>query len=388
MSNKYLVLCVYFLLRTTAFSQIDGYPNTSLNLQADPIINGAGLLGSTTVSGRGLAFINNPAQLGNVKNNVEIFVQPKSTLMAEDVFTGMWGPLKNDARGIVLGYNLNSTGIPLTVGFGFSDNYFHFYGSDIARWIIEESRAFGIGVKYSSVVDVNLGINIKNFEQTTGVSNSLLTNYDFGVMINVPITKICIPNVGFTFGNDRTIKPKLNCSVGNSLLNVTDKRGVYGFHLQNKVILGYSIEVGFDYFSKDFDLSLFDYSFNVESEYSLKVASRGEIGSKNRSWNLNVIKSLINLEGDYDNIIHKGHIFNICETLIFSVGSFDNGKKCSAYAVSTRGLFKFLGGIIDNKPIGDFLKKVYFEYSRSNYCSNYYLKSTFEGITFGITEVI
>lgn len=388
MSKKYLIIIVYFSFTLTVFSQLDGYPNTSLNVQPDPVLNGAGLLGVSNIAGRGLAFINNPAQLGNVKNNIELFGLLKSASWGKFWEPRMWGPEINDARSFVLGYDLKSSGLPITIGMGFTDNYNHFYGSDISGWVIEDSRAFGIGAKYSSIVDINLGINIKNYDQNTYRRNLMLTSYDFGVLITAPISKIFFPNFQFAFSKDQFINPKLNLSVGNTLLNVTDKKDIHGYRIGRIVLLGYSMEVGFDYINKDFLLSLFDYSFNVESEYNLLISSEYYWHRKGRSWNLNIIKSMVNLEGDRNNVIHKGHIFNVCETFTYSVGSSFYCKKCTAFAISSRGIFKSLGGIIENKTIGSILKKVYLEYSHSNINYDPILELDFEGITFGITEVI
>jgi hypothetical protein len=80
--------------------------------------------------------------------------------------------------------------------------------------------------------------------------------------------------------------------------------------------------------------------------------------------------NLIDLKGNKQIIVHKGHIFRLFETVILLSGrmngrGYDN-RKTDGLGFSSEGLFKILSGVIDNRIVNYLMDHFIIEYYDTN----------------------
>lgn len=338
--------------------------------QQSPLLNGAGRIGTAVLNDDVTGYYLNPAILGfsAKQNHAAVSFMVKDTEWPNIYYPGT----NSKTFGINLGYNLRSIypKIPLTIGMGFIHHKFE-YGTDINPMSptasngisYDKYNAFSIGLGYEHFLDFNLGISLKSYESVLGgpSHNSDFRDspsadgimFDFGTLINFPISKLYLKNTEFNLNNSLKILPSTQISLGYSLTNVGDELyyidKTQSDPLSRTERIGYSFNFGFKLEYNNTLFNIIDYSFSGESEDLLIIRNR-DYDSEYQSifGDINLIDHLIKLKGDNKIIVHKGHIIDLFNTITFTFGSSSGSlnvasNKTNGYKISSEGLFNLLG---------------------------------------------
>ncbi len=394
MRKKNCLLLLLFILINSVYGQGEGAVSF-LTLQQSPLLHGAGGIGTAIPQYDASGFYLNPAQLGNfaVKNNLSLFVMPGKT---------KWLPnIAIDATfssfGIAAGYNFNNSknNIPLSIGVGYIHNKMYFGKSWNGGY--DSFDCFSFGASYDHFLIFNLGFSIKSYSSNLGATEGSVrvfkadgTAFDFGFMVTAPITRLLIEDIKLHLDNNSFIKPVSNFTVGYALLNV-GKEISYGDVKQKDPIsrtarFGYSFNLGLELNTKLVAINAIDYSFTAEAEDLLIKRDMDGYEYQNIFGNIKLGKNLIQLKGDGDVIVRKGHIFKFFETLTITSGQFNGSgydqRQTDGIGFSTDGLFKILNATIENTSIKYITKHFAIEYYDTNTFVNSPLETNFQGLIF------
>jgi hypothetical protein len=244
-----------------------------------------------------------------------------------------------------------------------------------------------------------LGFSIKSYTSTFPpqlINNEIITPkasgtaFDFGAMITAPVSKLLFNEYNIRLYEKSFIKPKVDFTLGYSLTNVGNKV-IYFDPAQADPIprtarLGYTfnfaLELSNNWVRK---LNVVDYSFTAEAaDLLIKHDTSGNMQYQNLLGDINIGKNLIELHGDQNVVVHRGHILRLFETIVIVSGRFNgsgyDNRKTNGIGVSSEGLFKLLNSSIDNPLINYLTNHFVVEYYNSNIFVDSGLDTNLKGI--------
>ncbi|MFZ1520267.1 MAG: hypothetical protein WAU11_15930 [Ignavibacteriaceae bacterium] len=408
----YLSLFSFLLISNKTFSQGEAAVPFLL-LQPSPSLAAMGQTGTALPTEDPFGFLWNPAQLGytSQNNNFSLIFYPSKY---------EWLPQFNldlEIKSIAfnIGYNFKDIiNFPLSIGFGYS--YFELNFGEFLR--IDERAPSGLGSFYSMDYynAYSLGIGIDYFVQfNAGLTYKSITSilsdppiasemgdgkaepnvFDFGLLINVPVSKLIDEDILIELEGDLQLKPDFNFSFGYSKSNIGDE--VYYIDpaqadpLPRMDRLGYGISTGFDLLEDNFRMKVFNFSLTVEAEDILFSKHYSEINGSTIGWDyqstlsdLKFVKNLINIEGTEEIVSHIGLKFDLFETVSFSTGHFSgrgfDERETNGYELRTKGIFKLLA-LWTNYPLTNFLHDhIDIRYYNTNLFDDHYLETKMTGL--------
>ncbi len=396
MKKYYLVIILFLLLYKSSFSQGEA-ALPFLELQQSPLLLGAGQIGVSIPMSDPLGFYYNPAQLGYFSrdNNLSMLTLPQKTKWLKYLAPNL--DLSFNTFGLTAGYNFKKNyNLPLSIGAGYIHNKVS-YGTFQSY---DAFDCYSLGVSYNYVLLFNLGFSIKSYDShlsdlPVGDNNKIPAvsgnAFDFGALIIAPVSNLFFENIKYNLDPDSYIKPKFDISLGYSILNL-GKKVAYIDQSQADPIprearLGYSLNFGLDLFTNQTILNAIDYSFSAEAEDMLITAnSSGFKEYQGMLGDINFGKHLIELKGDQNVVVHRGHIFRLFETIIITSGRYNgsgfNNYKSNGFGFSSEGIFKLLSRSIDNSAIGFISNHLVIEYFHSNNFVDTNFETNFQGLAF------
>jgi hypothetical protein len=407
--KKYVSILLLLFFINQTYGQGGQTAVEFLSLQQSPLLNGAGQIGAAIPMKDASGFYYNPAQLGyfSQENNISVFFMPQNTMFMPNNFPDV----SFQSFSLAAGYNFkkNDNDLPLSIGVGYFHNMI-----DYGEWMFTTSNnpvqivkyspynsfdCFSLGACYDYYFLFNLGISIKPYNSFLGVEETetgILTEkasgtaFDFGAMITAPVSKLLFNNCKFNLDTKSVLKPKVDFTLGYSLTNVGNKV-IYFDPAQADAIprtarLGYTfnfaLELSNNWVRK---LNVVDYSFTAEAEDLLiKHDTSGNTQYQNLLGDINIGKNLIELHGDQNVVVHRGHILRLFETIVIVSGRFNgsgyDNRKTNGIGISSEGLFKLLNASIDNPRINYLTNHFVVEYYNSNIFIDSGLDTNLKGI--------
>ncbi len=414
-----IVLSIFvFLSYTNLFAQGEAAVPTLL-LQQSISLYGAGQIGAAIPTNDPTGFYFNPANLGLASQNNHV----SSSFMPEKA---NWLNVLNSnttfsTYGFNIGYNFQKKfhKIPISVGLGYIHNIF-----DLGKQYRDNSnreedylgnpkdsfKSFSVGIGVNYYLMFNFGISFKSF------NSQLLANYniftgkpkvieangtakDYGIMIIAPISQLLLNNANYYLHSKAFIKPKANFTLGYSLTNVGDEI-YFSDKAQSDPIprtarFGYTLDLGLDLFVKGQKINAINYSFTAEAEDILINNNLNGFEYQGAFGDIKLGKNLVELKGDEDVTVRRGHIFKFFETLILETGRFDghgfsaegNNRKANGFGLSSEGILKLLSATINN-PILSFVSHHFVaEYFSSTLFTDSPLETNLKGINLNFKNI-
>ena len=394
--KRYHLVLILSLICNLSFAQGEA-AIPFLELQQSPLLQGAGQIGVSIPMSDPLGFYLNPAQLGyfSRENSFSVFALPQKVKWLGNFFPG----LTFQTFGITAGYNFRNSknNLPLSIGAGYIHNrmsYGKFAGTNGSFESYDDFDCYSLGAGYEYYLLFNLGFSIKPFsshlaqrEDGTPVQASG-TAFDFGVLITAPISKLLFDNNEYTLDPNSYVKPRFDFSLGYSVLNFGKKISYINTSQADPIPrtarFGYTFNFGLDLFTNKYKLNTVDYSFTAEAEdilikRSIDYNSNLNISEYQNIWgDINFGRNLIELKGDQNIIVHRGHIFRLFETLILTSGRFNgrgyDNRKADGFGISSEGIFKLLSASMNNSTVSFIADHLSLEY----YDTNAFVDSDFE----------
>ncbi|MFH1195418.1 MAG: hypothetical protein V1720_06875 [bacterium] len=377
-----------------------------LTLPQSPFLNGAGWIGAAIPNDDALGFYYNPAMLGYTSrtNHASFFVMPEKSDWLKKFNLDM----TFNTFGFTAGYqfSINDGKLPVSVGIGYIRNVLD-YGK--ANRVVGEGiylkdsydsfNCFSVGGSLDYFVLFNAGFSIKPFYSklsdqplaSLGSSEVSGTAFDVGLMVIAPISKLFFNDYKMPLEGSSYFTPKANFTVGYSLTNL-GKEIYYIDPAQADPIprtarLGYSINLGFDLSIQENIINVVDYSFTVEADDILI--------KRDTNWNteyqgifgdIKPWKNLIQLEGDDDVIVHRGHILKLFETFILTSGRFGGNdyremRKTSGFGFSSDGIFKLLALATNNSAFEYIAKHFVIDYNEATFFVDSLFETNMSGVS-------
>ncbi len=400
--KKYYLALIFLLFIKTLFGQGEAAV-PFLELQQSPLLFGAGQIGVSVPMSDPLGFYYNPSQLGyfSRENSFSFLALSQKTKWLGNAFPGI--NLTFQTFGMTAGYNFHKdvNDIPLSIGLGYIHNrlsYGEFIGNNGSFESYDVFDCYSLGAAYNYLLLFNLGFSIKSYNSylsdlPVGMSNKNAeasgTAFDFGALITAPFSQLLFNDVKYSLDKESYVKPKFDLSLGYSILNL-GKKIKYVDDAQADPIprtarLGYTFDFGIDLFTDQIKLNAFNYSFSAEAEDILiKSDSKGFEGYQSMLGDINFGKHLIELKGDKDVVVHRGHIFRLFETVIITSGRYNghgfNNYKSNGFGFSSEGIFKLLSRSIENNVIGFVANHFVLEYYHTNNFVDSALETNFQGV--------
>jgi len=400
------ILFLFNLFSATSFAQGEAAVPFLL-LNPSPSLSAMGATGTALPTEDPFGFLWNPAQLGltSQTNNLSFIFYPSKL---------EWFPRFNldlELKAIALnaGYNFKDLiGFPLSFGFGYSNvnfNYGTFVITDpggpdpIGTFEPEDyyhAYSFGLGVDY--FVQLSIGYTIKYVTSELGVltgeeeesGKAETTVNDFGILLNVPVTKLINEMMQVQLDEYLFANPTFNFSLGYSKSNIGDRIDYNIFPGQSDPLprmdrLGYGISTGFDLVSDNFRINAFNLSFTVEADDIL--ITRDSIGNSEYQSTLSDLKfwkNIVEIEGDDKIVSHAGTKLEFVETVTLNFGHFSgrgfDQRKTNGYELRVKGLLK-LCALWAKHPVTDFLRDhVDIRYYNTNYFADHELETKMTGL--------
>ena len=134
-------------------------------------------------------------------------------------------------------------------------------------------------------------------------------------------------------------------------------------------------------------ISFLDYTFVAEaSDILIQRDNNGALSYKGPLGDINIGKNLIQLKYDNNTLIHKGHIFNLFETVKIAFGNFigkgyEYNVKTSSLVFSTNGLFNLLSEPEDSSVLGFITNHIGLEYTTSNVFKDVPIETNYKAIS-------
>ena len=395
MKKYYLVIIFFFLLYKPSFSQGEA-ALPFLEIQQSPLLLGAGQIGVSIPMSDPLGFYYNPAQLGYFSrdNNFSMLALPQKTKWFKYFAPNL--NLSFNTYGMTAGYNFkNKYNLPLSIGIGYIHSRVD-YGEFVSNTRTFESYdafdCYSLGASYNYFLLFNLGFSMKSYDShLSDLPTASGTAFDFGTLIIAPISNLLFENIKYNLDPNSYIKPKFDLSLGYSILNL-GKKVIYIDQAQADPIprtarLGYTFDFGVDLFTNQIKLNAFDYSFTAEAEDILINSDEtGFHGYQGMLGDINFGKHLIELKGDQNVVVHRGHIFRLFETVIITSGRYNghgfNNYKSNGFGFSSEGIFKLLSSSIENNVIGFIANHFVLEYYHTNNFVDSDFETNFQGLAF------
>jgi hypothetical protein len=415
-----LVLLLISLLNVSSIAQGEG-TLPSLTLQRSLPLVGAGWIGAAKPNNDPVGYYLNPAILGytSQNNHASLFFMPTKT----EWLPTFGGDVTLNTVGFNLGYNLKEYNLPISVGFGYSYDKFDFgtfyrtgpSGPEIIGEFDPYDKfhnfSFGVGIDYYFLF--NFGLSIKSYsssfnslptENEVGSGEIRGTAFDYGAMIITPISKLLFSNAEFDITNISSIKPLMNFIIGYSPTNVGDEV-VYNDEAQSDPLartgrLGYTFDFGFDAFINKNKINLITYSFTAEAnDILIEQDDRYQFtGYQSFLGDIDINEHLIQLKGDEEVVVHKGHTISIFETLTILSGHFfgrgfiedgisSNGRASYGYGISTEGILKLWSFADNNKTLNYIANHFVIEYYDVVLYASSYFETKMDGISLHMKNI-
>jgi hypothetical protein len=407
--KKYYLLLLFGFFSQLLYGQGEAAVG-SLTLQQSPFLNGAGQIGASIPTSDAIGFYYNPAQLGyfSRENNLSLYFMPQNTKWLNNYSAS---GITFRSVGMTAGYNFNKNGnsLPLSIGIGYIHNKFdygEYYYPQGNTHNYDSFNCFSIGASYDCYLLFNIGLSIKSFYSKIGYNPTELyiissevssTAFDFGTMITAPISKLFFNNFRFDLSKESFLKPRFDWTVGYSITNI-GKEIYYVDPAQSDPIprtarLGYTFDFGMDLILNEKKLNVIDYSFTAEAEDILIKRNQynGTFEYQRHFGDIIFGKHLIELRGDENVVVHRGHVFKLFETYTFLTGRFHGrsnyNRKTNGYGLSSEGIFKLLGVAIDNKVIHFIADHFVVEYYDTNIFVDSGMDTNFKGFSFYLKKL-
>lgn len=391
------VLFAFIIMSATVFGQGEA-ALPFLAMQKSPLLNGAGEIGAAIPITTADGFYLNPAQLGNFSkvNNFSVFFNPKGT---------KWMPNSNNdvtmnAFSIAAGYNFSSGNkkLPLSVGIGYYKSNFDYkeiWGGE------DKFDCFSVGIGYEYYLNFNAGLSVKSFnskinDYSASVARKMIeasgNAIDLGVMITAPVSKLAFDNCKLKIGEKIELKPNVNVTLGYAASNIGDK--IYYIDQSQKdalprsARLGFTIDISIDSKIYETTIKALGYSFTAEAS-DLLVDSKTSNGVFTQEYqgpfgDIQIGKNLLGLNGDSKVTVHKGHIFNLLETLRITFGIYNGvefrAPESNSFGISSDGLFKLLNNYVDNKVVNYVTSHFSVEYTNANIFADTFFETNLKGL--------
>ncbi len=403
----FLNIFSFLLITNKTFSQGEAAVPFLL-LQPSPSLAAMGQTGTALPTEDPFGFLWNPAQLGYTsQNNNFSFIFYPSKLVWLPTFNL---DLEVKSLAFNVGYNFKDIiDFPLSVGFGYS--YFELNFGEFLRTgeqdptplgtfkSMDYYKAYSVGVGIDYFVQLNGGITFKNITSIlsdyptggegppTGTSKPNVIN--FGLLINVPVSKLIDDGMLIELEGDMHLKPDFNFSIGYSKSNSGDE--VYYIDpaqtdpLPRTDRLGYGFSTGFDLLGDNFQMKALNFSLTVEADDIL--IDRDSTGWDYQSTlsDLQFVKNLINIEGTEKIVSHIGLKIDLFETVSFGTGHFSGRgfldvAETGGYELRTKGIFK-LWALWAKEPFTEFLRDhIDIRYYNTNYFANDWRETKMTGL--------
>lgn len=405
--KKYYLLFILNIFYSFAFAQdfnpVQSYALPSLTLQQSPLLSGAGQIGTAIPMEDAIGFYYNPAQLGYFSrtNSLSAFFMPQKLSLSN------YSPdVTFQTSSVTVGTHVSR---PLSIGFGYIHNKIG-YGTfshanahnpnSISKYESYDSfDGYSLGFGYNYYLHFNFGFSVKSFRSILNNNNIEDVNvfrkvegtaFDFGVMIITPVSQILFNNTKFYLSDDAALKPKINFTLGYSINNLGKKvwyvNPSQADPLPRTARLGYSADLGFDLSMLGIRLNAVNYSFTAEAEDILLKNDNDTTGTSYQDilGDIKIKNHLIDLKGDNNVVIHRGHIFRLFETVILTSGRENRYNhiniKSNGFGISSEGIFKLLNTLIDNPTLNYIADHIVLEYYSSNINADNMKSTSFKGL--------
>lgn len=394
-----LLLIIFFLFPFIIIAQGTVIPMLGFN--PDPKSFGMGMSGVSMPSNDPLGFYYNPALLGYSAqtNNLSFQIYPEQIKwFGSDYYI-------SDITGLTAGYNFSKllNGLNLSAGVGFiSSRYDYartvtFSGNNLFAIFnsVDKYNAIGIGVSLDYFVNFSLGLTIKNIDSQIPASYPLagghyeakLNALDWGILLNVPASKLAFEDFVYRPFENAALKPIVNLSLGYSRSNIGNEvnYGIDSEPLPLTARLGYTLSLGTDLLIKNHSINFITYDIIAEAEDIL--VSRDISGRPVYQGLLGDIKfgdNLIDLKRTNNVTLRKAQKLSLFETLSFLYGTYytpndyEYSDRTYGFILSTNGLFKLLSwNFSDNPYIKFFLNHFEINYVNVTLISKYSILTGF-----------
>lgn len=339
----------------------------------------------------------NPAQIGNFGRHNNFAVH----LYLNDM---TWVPQFNFSNmtfnnfGIGLGYNFQKIypKVPLSVGVGYIKTRLELInnhvtdenGNDLGSFTsLETVDAFSIGITLDYVVLFSLGYTFKIIEsdlfdrhlqvgsETRG-GNSTANAGDFGLQLVFPLIKSYEYFSEKKVSISNRIKPFLDLSFGYTLSNIGDGMNyideLHFYPLPRQAKMGYAVSVGLKQITPDINISYFTFDWSSEARDILIERNLTGFTYNSSPGNIKFWDHVILAKSDDDVKIYQGWRIGVFESIRYSRGRFqhlysDDFQKTWGLVVSTKGIFKYLNTLSNNKTLEYISRHFELRYAQSSF---------------------
>lgn len=376
-ANLLVLILISLLTFTTAIFPQGEVSIPFLLLNPSPSNSAMGGTGTALPTDDPFGFLWNPAQLGYTSqtNNLSFNFYP-----ADIKWLGI-DQVELKSLAFNAGFNFKSlTGIPLSLGFGYSNVKFK-----LGEFVITgpnnpeplgtykpeysyHAYSFGLGLDFGAQLSIGYSIkDINSFLADTsphpdsGEVRAKNKVNDFGILINVPVIKLINDKVQISFNEEIIAYPTFNISFGYSKSNIGDSVQFSGIPQSSPLPrverIGYGISTGFDLTINDFRFNAFNLSFTSAAEDFL-------VSGYSNSWeyqdDLDFWDNVILIKGSNRVISRTGTKLDFAETFSFAFGHFSgwgysDPQKTNGYEIRAKGLLKLFALLAQN-PITDFIR--------------------------------
>jgi len=409
----FLSIFSFLLITNKTFSQGESAVPFLL-LQPSPSLAAMGQTGTALPSEDPFGFLWNPAQLGytSQNNNFSFILYPSKF---------EWLPQFNldlEIKSIAfnVGYNLKDIiNFPLSIGFGYS--YFELNFGEFLRidegdpsasgsfYSLDYYNAYSLGAGIDYYAQFNVGFTFKSVTsilsdnlpgEEEGVGTAEPNVVDFGLLINVPVSKLIDENMLIELEGDMLLKPDFIISVGYSKSNIGDE--VYYIDpdqadpLPRVDRIGYGISTGFDLIGDNYQMEVLNFSLTVEADDILIDRDTTDWEYQSTLSDLQFVKNLINVEGTEKIVSHIGLKIDLFETVSFSTGHFSGRgfmdvPETGGYELRSKGIFK-LWALWAKDPFTYFLRDhIDIRYYNTNYFDGDWRETKMTGLALYVHNI-
>lgn len=378
-----------------------------LLLQPSPSLSAMGATGTALPTDDPFGFLWNPAQLGHTSqtNNLSFIFYP-----SEIEWLGL-DEIELTSLAFNAGFNFKDlTGVPLSLGFGYSKVKFDFgkivitgpNGPEPLGTYEPEDyyNAYSFGLCFDFGAQLSIGYTFKDVTSLLGdfsphpdsgeVKAKNKVN-DFGILLNVPVLKLINDKILVDINEKVSAYPRFDFSLGYSKSNIGDSVHYSDMPqsdpLPRIVRIGYGISTGFDLKIDDFRFNAFNLSFTVVAEEILISGRFSQSGQWKYQDDLDFWENVILIKGS-DNVVSRaGTRLDFAETFSYSFGHFSGWGypdpiKTNGFELKAKGLLKLIA-MWTKSPITDYISNhLDIKYYNTNYFAGHDLETKMTGLAF------
>lgn len=363
-----------------------------LTIPVSPSNAGMGTTGTSLPSNDAFGFLSNPAILGYVSqnNNISLQLYPEESIINHVV--------SYNSIAFNLGYNFERIiNIPLSIGIGYNRTKDEVkYQGPFASNSEDKYDAFSIGIGIDYYAEFSAGYTYKSIfsllaeytPETLAEASAEVSAYDIGFLLNVPVTKLIMPEYNLNFAGTNNLKPELNFSIGYAQSNIGNE--IYYIDpaqsdpLPRTAKMGYSVSAGFKEVSMKIPLEIFHLDFSAEAkDYLINRDSTGTFSYQSAFGDINVAKNILSIKGDDHVYAQAGFRIELLETAVLMRGHSGRSNGISAtkgYGVKTGGLFKLLANKSENLALNFIAEHLEIAYYSSIYNNHTPFEVSFQGL--------